>query len=361
MQGLSSHMGSVYKSIIRPILFKADPESAHNLAAFALAGLGYIRPMCKALELYNLIRTEKPINVFGVNFPNHVGLAAGMDKNATFWRTLAGLGFGHFEVGTVTFHGQPGNPKPRAFRFPEQEAIINRMGFNNAGAEKIAKRIKRQRGAKTLVSPLGINIGKSKVTSLEEAAQDYIGSFNLLADYADFITLNVSSPNTPGLRELQKKEHLRDLLKAIMDNNYNWAAQRNRSPMPILLKVAPDLSFPEIDNALEVLLDLKYAGIVATNTTISRPAPFSAESEVGGLSGAPIDDLSTKIINYISKATEGKFPIIGVGGIMDEASAGRKMDAGASLVQLYTGFIYNGPFFAKKIAFALKRHSDAWA
>ncbi len=325
-----------------------------------LGTLGMIRPLCALSECFNLIRTERPIRLFGVDFPNHVGLAAGMDKNATFWRALGALGFGHVEVGTITFHGQPGNPKPRVFRYPEQEAIINRMGFNNDGAEKVAARIRRQKGSKQWKTPLGINIGKSKITPLEGAAQDYIGSFNLLAEYADFITLNISSPNTPGLRDLQKKEHLYDLLSAIMENNKHWAKRKERNPVPILLKVAPDLSFPELDNALEVLLSLDYAGIVATNTTISRPSPFSSDSETGGLSGAPVDELSTRMINYISRRTEGRFPIIGVGGIMDEASAGRKMDAGASLVQLYTGFVYGGPFFPKNIAFSLKRHSDKW-
>jgi dihydroorotate dehydrogenase len=294
----------------------------------------------------------RPITCFGLQFPNAVGLAAGFDKNGRAWPAAAALGFGHVEIGTVTLEAQPGNPRPRAFRYPDERAVINRMGFNNDGAAAVAHRLASRPGPGRRKIPLGINLGKSKVTSLDKATEDYLGSFRLLADHADYLVVNVSSPNTPGLRELQDAAWLKPLLAALVDEN-RVRATRGKPRRPLLLKIAPDLSFPQIDAALQVIADLELDGIIATNTTLARPGALAEANEAGGLSGAPLRRRSTEIINYISRTTNGRLPIIGVGGIMDEASAAEKLDAGASLVQLYTGLIYRGPFFATEVARAL--------
>jgi dihydroorotate dehydrogenase len=273
-------------------------------------------------------------------------LAAGFDKNARAWPAAAALGFGHVEIGTVTALGQPGNPQPRMFRYPEEEAVINRMGFNNAGAEAVATRLAKQPPRGQRLIPLGVNLGKSKVTELDDAVADYLKSFELLADFADYLVLNVSSPNTPGLRELQDEGRLRELLGAVSAANRD----RGADSRPSLLKIAPDLNYRQIDGVLAVIDEFGFDGIIATNTTLARPGPFAAVNEAGGLSGAPLRDHSTQIINYISRATNGRLPIIGVGGITDTAGAGEKLDAGATLVQVYSGMIYRGPFFAAALA-----------
>ena len=295
---------------------------------------------------------HRPVEAFGLKFPNAVGLAAGFDKNGRAWPAAAALGFGHVEIGTVTFHAQPGNPRPRAFRYPAEQAVINRMGFNNAGAAALAKRLEKLSGPGRRAIPLGINLGKSKVTSLDQATEDYLGSFRLLADHADYVVVNVSSPNTPGLRELQDAAWLQPLLAALVEEN-RVRVTAGKPRRPLLLKIAPDLNWPQIDAALQVIADLKLDGIIATNTTLARPGALAAANEAGGLSGAPVRRRSTEIINYIARTTGGRLPIIGVGGIMDEAAAGEKLDAGAMLVQLYTGLIYRGPFFAAEVARAL--------
>ncbi|MEI6107488.1 MAG: quinone-dependent dihydroorotate dehydrogenase, partial [Opitutae bacterium] len=243
-------------------------------------------------------------------------------------------------------------PRPRAFRYPAEQAVINRMGFNNAGAAALAARLARLPGPGRRRIPLGINLGKSKVAPLEQATADYLGSFHLLADHADYLVVNVSSPNTPGLRELQDAAWLKPLLAALVAANQN-RVRAGQVRRPLLLKIAPDLSFPQIDAALGVIDELKLDGIIATNTTLARPGALANANQAGGLSGAPVRRRSTEIINYIARATAGRLPIIGVGGIMDEAGAGEKMDAGATLVQLYTGLIYRGPFFAAEVARAL--------
>jgi dihydroorotate dehydrogenase len=354
-------MGKFYESVVRPLLFRQEAENAHEQGVVALRFLSLLPSLCRLMESRNLRPPHtEPVHLFGLDFPNRVGLAAGMDKNAAFWPAAAALGFGHVEVGTVTFHRQPGNPRPRVFRFPEEEAVINRLGFNNEGAEFIAARLKKQpqRGSRRI--PLGINIGKSKKVSLEEAAEDYSKSFNLLADYADYFTINVSSPNTPDLRKLQGANHLPELLKALANANESRSLEKSCEPLPILVKIAPDLSFREIDSILETIIALGYAGIIATNTTLARPGRFADVDQTGGLSGKPVDKRSTDIIRYISKSTEGNLPIIGVGGIMDTKSAGEKISAGASLVQLYTGFIYRGPCFPKEVAWALSHQDRHW-
>jgi len=347
-------MGWLYQHAIKPALFRLDPEQAHELAVHGLALLGRVRPLCALLEKLHQLppAAHRPVRCCGLDFPNAVGLAAGFDKDGFAWPAAAALGFGHVEIGTVTFRAQPGNPKPRAFRYPAEQAVINRMGFNNLGAAALAARLSGLPPRGRRVIPVGINLGKSKVASLAEATEDYLGSFRLLAGHADYLVVNVSSPNTPGLRELQDAAWLKPLLAALVAENRERAAGHRPHP-PLLLKIAPDLSYPQIDAVLEVIADLRLDGIVATNTTLARPGPFAAMNEAGGLSGRPVRHRSTEIINYIARATNGRLPIIGVGGIMDEESAGEKLDAGATLVQLYTGLIYRGPLFARDVAHAL--------
>lgn len=346
-------MGSFYKHIIRPFLFRQDPERAHEIAVFALKTLGKCRPLALMMEHYNRVKAQK-ISLFGLEFANRVGIAAGFDKNAECFRAAAALGFGHIEIGTVTKDRQAGNPKPRLFRYPESLALINRMGFNNDGAETIAERLRKTAPLKkNRKLPIGINIGKSKATSLEESHLELVSIFSLLADHADYFTINVSSPNTQSLRKLQTKDYLPTLLQTLSNANLERAKKMGSKALPLLLKIAPDLSYPEIDFILESLLHHNFSGIVATNTTIQRPASFDKIEEVGGLSGSPLFEQSLKIVNYIHKSTGEKLPIIGSGGIMDIKSAGRMLDAGASLLQLYTGLVYNGPFFGNDIAHGL--------
>jgi len=347
-------MGRFYHYLGKPLFFQFGPETAHEMAVHALALLGRVRPACALLERLHQLpaRRYPPVECFGLKFPNAVGLAAGFDKNGIAWPAAAALGFGHVEIGTVTQHGQPGNSKPRAFRYPAQQAVINRMGFNNHGAAALAARLARYPGPGARRIPLGINLGKTKATPLDHATEDYLGSFRLLADHADYLVVNVSSPNTPGLRELQDAAWLKPLLAALVDEN-KARVVAGKPRRPLLLKIAPDLGFPQIDDVLKVIFELGLDGIIATNTTLARPGYFAAVNEAGGLSGAPLRQRATEIINYIARATEGRLPIIGVGGIMDEESAGEKLDAGATLVQVYTGLIYRGPFFAAELARAL--------
>lgn len=331
----------------------------HEYAIISLRMLGYFPPLCRIMEACNQVRGANPVELFGLEFPNMVGLAAGFDKNGECMRALSAFGFGHLEIGTVTGQKQPGNQRPRLFRYPEQEAIINRMGFNNDGAESVAARLAKYPLPEKRKIPIGINIGKTKVVPLDQAVQDYSESFSLLADYADYFAINVSSPNTPELRKLQGKDYLPDLLGSLMKINRERARKLGNNPIPILLKIAPDLTFSEIDVIVETLLDQELDGLIATNTTIQRPGALEHVDEAGGLSGKPLAARSLEIVNYIHRSTEGKLPIIGVGGIDDSVSAGRMVDAGASLVQLYSSLVYRGPFVAREVARALAwRHSD---
>jgi dihydroorotate dehydrogenase len=348
-------MGKYYEPLVRCWLFRLDSERAHEVGVKGMAILGALAPL-RALVGWRIRRslgTLRPVRAFGLTFPNAVGLAAGFDKNAEAWPAAAALGFGHVEIGTVTALAQPGNPRPRVFRFPSQEAVINRMGFNNEGAEAVAARLAGQPPVGARRIPLGINLGKSKVTDLEKAAEDYLISFRTLADYADYLALNVSSPNTPNLRQLQDESRLRELLGAVTAANRARAQEPGKARVPILLKISPDLSWRQIDTVLAVIADHGLDGIIATNTTLARPGFFATASEAGGLSGAPLRQRSTEVVGYIARATGGRLPIIGVGGITDEVSAAEKLDAGATLVQLYTGMIYRGPFFAATVARAL--------
>jgi len=283
-----------------------------------------------------------------------------VDKNGRFWRSAPALGFGHVELGTVTFQQQPGNERPRVFRFPEERAIINRMGFNNEGAEAIAARLKKSIGKSRPRIPVGINIGKSRVVPLDQAVEDYLSSFSLLVPHADYITINVSSPNTRDLRKLQSAEHLAVLLGELVQRNRTRARKLGQEPTPMLLKIAPDLNFREIDSVLECIEACEVDGVVATNTTLSRPGRLAQIKQPGGLSGRPLHQRSIEVVNYINRATSDKLPIIGVGGIDSPESAGAMMDAGARLVQIYTGMIYRGPFVAKTLARALAPRQSAW-
>jgi dihydroorotate dehydrogenase len=348
-------MGKFYEAAAREVIFRMDSEQAHERAVHGMALVGAVRPLCRALEAcWRLPSRARPIEAFGLTFPNAVGLAAGFDKNAQAWPAAAAMGFGHVEIGTVTALAQPGNPRPRLFRYPAEEAVINRMGFNNQGAAAVAARLARHPGPGQRRIPLGINLGKSKVTAIERAPEDYLASFAHLADHADYLVLNVSSPNTPNLRQLQDESRLRELLAAVSGANRTRAAQSGKRRVPILLKIAPDLTWPQIDAVLGVIAEYGLDGIIATNTTLARPGFFGTVNEAGGLSGAPLRQRSTAIVNFISRQTQGRLPIIGVGGITDVTSAAEKLDAGATLVQVYTGLIYRGPFFAAELARGLR-------
>jgi len=348
-------MGAFYERFLRPALFHLDAERAHELAVDSMAILGRISPACRMMEA--LFRASpgsfRPVEAFGLRFPNAVGLAAGFDKNGRAWPAAAALGFGHVEIGTVTAVPQPGNPRPRVFRYPESEAVINRLGFNNDGSEAVAARLSRQPPPGKRRIPVGINLGKSRVAEIDLAPGDYLASFARLADHADYVALNVSSPNTPGLRQLQDESRLRELLSAVTGANAARALLPGKARVPILLKVAPDLGFAQIDAVIGVIGDLGLDGLIATNTTIARAGAFAGVAEAGGLSGAPLRGRSTEIVRYVARATGGRLPIIGVGGITDADGAAEKMDAGARLVQVYTGLIYRGPFFGGRLAWAL--------
>lgn len=343
-------MGKFYERLARRGLFRLDSERAHEVGVQAMAVLAALAPLRRLLEWRaRLPAASRPVEAFGLKFPNAVGLAAGFDKNAIAWPAAAALGFGHVEIGTVTALAQPGNPKPRMFRYPAQEAVINRMGFNNEGAAAVAARLARQPGPGRRRIPLGVNLGKSKVAEIARAPEDYLASFARLADHADYLVLNVSSPNTPNLRQLQDESRLRELLAAV--TGANRARPAAGKPLrPILLKIAPDLTWPQVDAVLGVIAEYGLAGIIATNTTLARPGDFADVNQAGGLSGAPLRARSTAMVNYLARATRGRLPIIGVGGITDIASAAEKIDAGATLVQVYTGMIYRGPFFAAELA-----------
>ena len=343
-------MGWPYRKLVRPLLFKQDAERAHDFALKQLArasrskfACGVIGSICGSAKL--------PVEVLGLKFSNPVGLAGGMDKFATAIPIWEKLGFGFCELGGVTWHAQPGNPPPRMFRAVADEAIINRMGFNNSGAEAVAQKLSEwKKSGRWPKSPVGVNLGKSKITPLAEAAEDYGNSFRVLRDLADFFVVNVSSPNTPNLRQLQDKTALDEILAAIQELN------KNRKP--ILVKVAPDLSFEALDEILKLILPRQIAGIVATNTTIFRPQTSDAAlqkiySETGGLSGKPLRERSTEIIRHLFKQTNGKLPIIGVGGIFDADDAWEKIAAGASLLQIYTSLVYKGPGVTKEIVTGL--------
>jgi len=320
----------IYERLLRPLLFALDPETAHQfaLACLRLTGPLWPRPTAQATG----------ISAFGLTFRHRIGLAAGLDKNGVALPAWEALGFSFVEIGTVTAEAQPGNPRPRIFRYPRQNALINRLGFNNDGAEVVANRLAQLRERDGWPGiPIGINIGKSRVTPMERAVEDYLFSFHKLRAHADYIVLNVSSPNTPGLRELHAGERLDGLLLAI---------NAERGELPVLVKIAPDLEQSALDESVSVCEANNVSGIIATNTTVDHSG--IAPDEEGGLSGAPLQKKSTAIIRHIAQKT--KIPIIGCGGILDRESAREKIEAGAELLQIYTGFIYRGPNLIRELA-----------
>ncbi|HEY3580427.1 MAG TPA: quinone-dependent dihydroorotate dehydrogenase [Pyrinomonadaceae bacterium] len=339
----------VYRALVRPLLFSLPPETAHELA---LHSLSLLKPkLINRFVARHYTTPSLAVNRFGISFPNPVGLAAGFDKNGIALDALASLGFGFIEAGTVTYHPQPGNPRPRLFRLPVDRALINRAGFNNAGAAAFAKRVEKHRPN----CVLGVSIGKSKIAPLDQATEDYLASFELVYNVADYIAVNVSSPNTPQLRELQQAKQLSSLLSALQSRSRELQVEHRRAkPMPLLVKLSPDVSPEQLELIVDVLLRLQIDGIIATNTTISRDDLRTDRGKVaacgeGGLSGAPLKQRSTRMIADLYRLTEGKVPIIGVGGIFTAEDAWEKIAAGACLVQLYTGFIYQGPGIARDI------------
>ena len=332
-------MKNAYERFVRPLLFSLDAEVAHHLTIALLRTASHVDLALRALEIFQ--PQTKPKVLFGVRFPNPIGLAAGLDKNGVAIPAWAALGFGFIEIGTVTAKPQAGNPKPRIFRFPERQALVNRLGFNNDGADVIAERMHKLReSGRWPAVPVGINIGKSKATPLEEAADDYLYSFRRLREFADYIALNVSSPNTPGLRELQEPAALSQLLRAIRDEN-------RKNPKPVLVKIAPDLLSNELEELMETCEQNGIAGIIATNTTLDHSSIPSARDQEGGLSGAPLREKSTALVSNI--AARSTIPVVASGGIFDAQSAREKFDAGAQLLQLYTGYIYRGPSLLREI------------
>ncbi len=334
----------MYK-LIKPLFFQFDPEKIHYTVT------DFLKITQKVWGLPNLLKRffvfeDKRLerNIFGLDFKNPVGLAAGFDKNGEFIEELANFGFGFIEVGTVTPLPQPGNEKPRMFRLPADEALINRMGFNNKGVEVLARKLQSVKRDGLII---GGNIGKNKNTPNEDAVSDYIKCFDALFDVVDYFVVNVSSPNTPGLRALQEKEPLKNILNTLQQRN-----KKSDISKPILLKIAPDLTNDQLDDIVEIVRETKIAGVIASNTTISRDNLQSSENlkrETGGLSGKPLTKRSTEVIRYLSQKSNKSFPIIGVGGIHSGKDAKEKLEAGAALVQIYTGFVYEGPGLVKEI------------
>ena len=330
---------ALYERLVRPLLFSLDPETAHHLALRALRVASRLPFALGALRRF--APPAKPKTLFGLTFPNPIGLAAGFDKNGVAIPAWAALGFGFVEIGTVTAKAQPGNPRPRIFRYREQEALINRLGFNNDGADAVAARLgKLRESGEWPQIPVGINIGKSKITPIENAADDYVHSFRLLAEFADYLVLNVSSPNTPGLRSLQEHDALEQLLRAIR-------AENQATRKPILLKIAPDLTLSDLDQIIATCEANEIAGIIATNTTLNHTSIPRALDQAGGLSGRPLREKSTELVCAIT--ARSRLPVIASGGIIDAESAREKLEAGAQLLQVYTGYIYRGPGLLREI------------
>jgi dihydroorotate dehydrogenase len=332
-------MKNAYERFVRPLLFLLDPETAHHFAIAMLHHASRVDLALKALKAFQ--PHPKPKTVFGLTFPNPIGLAAGFDKNGVALPAWEALGFGFIEIGTITAKAQTGNPRPRIFRFPEQQVLINRLGFNNDGADVVAERLRKLReSGRWPRVPVGINIGKSKITPVEEAAVDYCYSFQRLHSFADYVALNISSPNTPGLRSLQTRESLSILLRAIREENQT-------AGKPIVIKIAPDLSSTELEEIIAVCEENEVAGIIATNTTLDHSAISPGQNQAGGLSGGPLREKSTAFVRAIT--ARSKIPVIASGGISDLGSTREKLEAGAQLLQVYTGYIYRGPGLLREI------------
>lgn len=353
LQYLCPNSIPLYRLLIRPIFFLFDPEKVHHFA-FRCLKLLYALPFGQALErlFHNYQHPDLEQELFGLKFRNPVGLAAGFDKNGVLNEKWSNLGFGFVEVGTVTPRPQVGNPKPRMFRLPKDSAVINRMGFNNEGVEALVGRLRKVKERRIII---GGNIGKNKTTPNDQALEDYKICFEALFPHVDYFVVNVSSPNTPGLRELQEKEPLKRLLLAVQELN-----QAKSNPKPLLLKIAPDLTDGQLDDIVEIVNETQLDGLVATNTTISRADLVTPTSDVeaignGGLSGKPLTQRADEVIRYLRKKAGPDLPIIGVGGIMTPEDAAARLAAGANLIQVYTGFVYAGPDFPRKICKHLVR------
>jgi dihydroorotate dehydrogenase len=329
--------------LLKPFVFALDPETAHEMSIAGMKALGTLLPAAKPLP-------GRRVAVMGLDFPNPVGMAAGLDKNGDAIDALAGWGWGFLEIGTVTPRPQPGNPKPRLFRLPEDQALINRMGFPGKGADFVLQRLG---GRKFPGLVLGVNLGKNKDTPLESAGQDYLVLMRKFADVADYLAINVSSPNTAGLRRLQARELLGELLDTLVQERTSLSGQYDKQ-IPLLLKLAPDLNEGELEDAVGVAIERGMDGLIATNTTIERHGLRSARAgETGGLSGAPLNRRSLELTRRICSLAEGRLPVISVGGILSPADAQERLDAGAALVQVYTGLIYAGPGLVRQIVNAL--------
>lgn len=336
----------MYKTF-RPLIYRLTPEQAHHLTITMLRLAGIFSPAAAWLRMMFRSSNDGPqVTAFGVNFKNPLGMAAGYDKDGQAWRGLACLGFSHIEVGTVTPKPQPGNPQPRLFRLVKDRAVINRMGFNNRGADYLAKQL---RGPRPRGLVIGVNIGKNKITPLERANEDYISLLRTFAPLCDYLAVNVSSPNTPGLRSLQSREALQDILHPLAVEKRLLAQQLGR-PVPVLVKLAPDLDDDALDGALAAIIGNQMDGVIISNTTISRPPLVSPlAGETGGLSGAPLTALSLQMTRKVVARLSGSLPVIASGGVMNAADAQARLDAGAVLVQLYTGLIFEGPGLVKQI------------
>ena len=339
-----------YKSLVRPLLFRKDPEKSHEQILALLSHLEFLYGTLN--DFYKVDDDRLKVRIGPLTIPNPVGLAAGFDKNAVAPKTLSAFGFGFMEIGAVTAQAQPGNPKPRLYRLPEDHALINRLGFNNEGAEAIALKLERlrARGATPEV-PLGINIGRTRIVETKDAVMDFLLAFDKLFPHGDFFSLNVSSPNTPNLRDLQEKALLRELLAAVQEKNRALATRAKIDPKPVFVKIAPDIEFSQVDEIIEVVAAVKLTGIVATNATayMREGLKSPAAREPGGLSGRPITRMVTAFISHIYRATQGRLPVIGVGGIFNAEDAYEKIKAGAGAVQIYTGWVYEGPGAVKRI------------
>ncbi|MGE5220226.1 MAG: quinone-dependent dihydroorotate dehydrogenase [Chloroflexota bacterium] len=340
----------LYKSVIRPLLFRKDPEASHEMMLALLAKAERIAGLIE--KLYRVEDKRLAVTVGPLRFGNPVGLAGGFDKNAIAPKAIASFGFGFMEIGAVTAQAQPGNPKPRLYRLPEDHALINRLGFNNEGAAAIAAKFERMaaRGGRPDI-PIGMNIGRTKIVETKDAVEDFLTCFEKLFAHGDFFTLNVSSPNTPNLRDLQEKGLLSELLSAVQEKNRQLSAAMKIAEKPVFVKIAPDMEFSQVDEIIDVVKSVKLAGIVATNATAfmreNLKSPHALEP--GGLSGRPITAKVTDFVTHIYRVTGGQLPIIGVGGIFDAQEAYDKIKAGASAVQIYTGWVYEGPGAVKRI------------
>jgi dihydroorotate dehydrogenase len=340
----------MYKSLVRPLFFSMQPETAHDVMR-ALSRSANCSAISTILRRCNAVSDSRlAVAIAGLSFPNPIGLAAGLDKNAELLGLWSGLGFGHIELGTVTAQAQPGNPKPRIFRYASDSALINRMGFPSEGADEVAIRLAEMQRKLKVLPPIGINIGKSKITDIDRAIDDYLYSFKKLSPLADYVTVNVSSPNTPGLRQLQERDRLSALLGALQEVN--------KARKPLFVKVAPDLSFSAIEELIECCEATGIAGLIATNTTLSREGLSVATDEAGGLSGGPLRQKALEVVTFIGSRLRGRMALIGVGGVSNYTHVLDMLAAGASAVQLYTSLIYEGPSIVRRIVRDLIRFMD---